>query len=75
MQILQNTLFYTNAPVTLLHTQQLMVTPHVSTFCSLSINQFLIHKVENKLIPVCIIGIFLFHTALSKNLGCSTVNV
>lgn len=64
MQILQNTAFYTNAPVTLLHTQQFMVTPHVFTFCSLSINQFLMHLVENELIPVCFTGIFLFQTAL-----------
>lgn len=68
MQILHNTLFYTNAPVTLLHTEQFMVTPHVPTFASLSINQFLIHLVKNKLIPVCIIGMFLCHTALSENL-------
>lgn len=48
---------------------------HASPFYSLSINQFLIQPVENKLIPVCTMGIFLFLAALSENIEYSSVNV
>lgn len=34
-----------------------------------------IQLIENKLIPVCTVGIFPFFDALSENLECSSVNV
>ena len=46
----------------------------MSAFCNLFTNQFLIHRVKKKLLPVYI-GIVLFHTALSEIHGYSKVKL
>lgn len=74
VQILQNLLFITMHQQTY-YIQSNLGWPHTFTFCSLFTNQFLIHTAENKLIPASIIGIFLFHTALSENRGYSKVKL